>query len=348
VVTRISEPVQQRLARAEKLARAGADNDALTLLTAARSSILPERERYEIGEALLRVSNCRVGWEEYNLHPSWAVDRVTGVRPWDGTACRRVIVVADLGFGDTIMALRHVPALLGRAEQIVVAVHDALFDLVRSAPILAGTTVISKTQAQSTTWPDDARWERLFSLPGIVGTEAVRPMPAYLRVPVREPVVPKEPGEVIVGIAWRSTVRRGFPNRSIPLRLFQRLAEVPNVRLVCLHRDRDLRAVPRNVATVGIGNFMDTAAVMAQCDLVVTADTVTAHLAPALGVPTLIGLRHWPAWIWGTHRNPTRWYESAQLVFQDEKETWPQVMDEVKAAVVAATAVSPIARQGVR
>jgi hypothetical protein len=343
MVSRISGTVAQTVAEVERLARTGARDDALALLTAARALDLPERDRYEIGEALLRVSNCQVGWQEYNLHPSWAVDRVPGVRAWDGQTCRLLIVMADLGFGDTIMALRHVPALLDRAEQVVVAVHDVLFDLLRHSPALAGTTVIPKSQAQKTTWPDYARWERLFSLPGIVGTGSVRPMPAYLHAPIREPAVPRERGERLVGVAWRSTVRRGFPNRSIPLRLFTRLATVPNVRLVCLHRDRDLRAVPRYVAMAGIANFVQTAAVMAQCDLVVTADTVTAHLAPALGVPTLIALRHWPAWIWGTRRNPTYWYERAQLVFQGEDETWAPVIDEIQ-AIVAAMASSPLSR----
>lgn len=122
MVTRIAEPVERIAMLAERLARAGAGDDALALLTAARSPGLPDRERYEIGEALLRVSNCQLGWEEYNLHPSWAVDRVPSVRLWDGQPCRVLIVMADLGFGDTIMALRHIPALLGRAEQIVVAV----------------------------------------------------------------------------------------------------------------------------------------------------------------------------------------------------------------------------------
>lgn len=329
----VLDSVAAIVAVADRLARDGAGADAVDLLISARELDLPDRERYEIGEALLRVTNCQLGWEEYNLHPSWAVDRVPGVQAWDGATCRQLIVMADLGFGDTIMALRHVPALLERAGQIVVAIHDELFELLRRATVLDGATVISKTQARATAWPGYARWERLFSLPGIVGTAAVRPMPAYLRIPDRGPVVPREPDERVLGIAWRSTVRRGFPNRSIPVRLFARLAALPNVRLVSLHRDRDLRRLPEGVTTVGISNFVETASVMSQCDLVVTADTVTAHLAPALGIPTLVGLRHWPAWIWGTKQSPTHWYEQAQFVFQGEDEAWPPVLDEIKNTV---------------
>jgi hypothetical protein len=245
--------------------------------------------------------------------------------------------MADLGFGDSIMALRHVPALLARAEDVLVAVHDELFDLLKLAPILRGTRVIPKSQARSAVWPEYARWERLFSLPGIVGTAAVRPMPAYLRAPDPGPIVPKHPGDLVVGVAWRSTVRRGFPNRSIPVRLFSRLAGLPNVRLVCLHRDCDLRRPPRDIVSVGVSNFVETAAVMSQCDLVVTADTVTAHLAPALGVPTMIGLRRWPSWIWGTQASPTRWYEQARLVFQTEDESWPSVLEVVRRTVAGLT-----------
>lgn len=342
----VVESVAAVVASAERLARAGDREEAMALLTSARELDLPDRERYEIGETLLRLSNCQIGWEEYNLHPSWAVDRIPGVRAWDGKACRLLVVMADLGFGDTIMALRHVPELLERVGEVVVAVHDELFNLLRHAPILTGTTVISKTQARNTRWPDDARWERLFSLPGVVGMQAVAPMPGYLSAPTTEPVLAREPGELIIGIAWRSTVRRGFPNRSIPVRHVAKLAALPKARLVCLHRDDDLRRLPQGVTSVGIRNFVETAAVMVQCDLVVTADTVTAHLAPALGVPTLIGLRHWPAWIWGTKHNPTRWYEQAQFVFQGEDESWSPAIEEIKGIVNSLTRPPTVTAEG--
>jgi hypothetical protein len=63
-----------------------------------------------------------------------------------------------------------------------------------------------------------------------------------------------------------------------------------------------------------------------QCDYVVTSDTVTAHLAPSLGASTLICLRHRADWRWGTPRHPTRWYAKAEILFQDESETWAPVL----------------------
>ena len=86
--------------------------------------------------------------------------------------------------------------------------------------------------------------------------------------------------------------------------------------------------LPVGVVQLPIRGFLDSAALMAQCDLVVTADTVTAHLAPALGVPTMICLRHRADWRWGTAGNPTIWYGSAELLFQDARLRWETVLTD--------------------
>ena len=104
------------------------------------------------------------------------------------------------------------------------------------------------------------------------------------------------------------------------------LAADPRIRMVSLHRNIDVPVLPRHVTDVVIMNFADTAAVMAQCDLIITVDTVTAHLAGALGVPTLVCLRHKADWRWGTPANPTLWYHTAQLLFQDETRRWEPVV----------------------
>lgn len=148
---------------------------------------------------------------------------------------------------------------------------------------------------------------------------------------------------VTVGVVWRSTPRRGFPNRSFPVRLVRRLTESGQVRLVALHRTRDIKALPHGIQLVPISNFRETAEVISQCDYVVTADTVTAHLAAALGVPTLVCLRHRADWRWGTPLNPTRWYAAAELLFQDSSEDWAPVLSAA-ARHIADSAGPPASR----
>ena len=53
----------------------------------------------------------------------------------------------------------------------------------------------------------------------------------------------------------------------------------------------------------GENAFVDTAAVMANCDLIITSDTATAHLAGALGRQTWVVLKKIPEWRWMLNLN---------------------------------------------
>ncbi len=330
VVTDGSLP--ERLRLAECLMYRGRSIQALDVLQQARTLDAPAVDRYALGEALLRASNGRLGWDLYDLHPSRSVDRVTDVPRWDGSWCERLFVLAEQGFGDALQFLRFVPRMLGRAGRVLVALHDELMPVASSSPVLAGTEVVSKRQAAATAWPSGTRWERLMSLPTRIADAGAKPIGAYVNQPVARagcllPTGP--PGCLTVGVAWRATRRHGFPSRSMPVRVLSPLAANGRVRLVSLHRSVDVPTGPRFIMRLDIRDFADTAAVMAQCDQIVSVDTVTAHLAAALGVPTLICLRHRPDWRWGTPANPTHWYRHARLLFQDESRRWEPVIHAV-------------------
>jgi hypothetical protein len=322
------ETVADLVSHADRLLWSGDVGGALALLDRAAMLDAPAVERYGVGEALLRASNCARGWDLYDLHPSRSVDRLPDVQRWDGTPCRLLILVAEQGFGDAIQFLRFVPQVAHLADRVVVAVHDELLTTV-GGYLPPNVTVIRKSAARATAWPSDTRWERLMSLPVKVDGLRAEAVDAYLSPPVTPPGTWQEPAmeTVTVGVAWRSTLRRGLPSRSFPSRFLRQLAIGP-VRVVSLHRSTELAAIPSGVATTEINNFVDTAYVISRCDLVVTADTVTAHLAPALGVPTLICLRHRPDWRWGTPKHPTRWYAAADTLFQDESRDWGTVLAE--------------------
>lgn len=316
------------LREADRLMWAGASREAIDLLERARTMGGSAVERYAVGASLLRASQGRLGWDLYDLHPSRPVDRLPGVQRWDGQPCRLLIVMAEQGFGDAIQFLRFVPQVVTLAETVVVAIHDELLDVTASSPLLRTCTVMAKSTARRTTWPTDARWERLMSIPAKVDKLRAGAMGPYLQVGRdTRPLLPASPTDTVtVGVAWRSTPRGGVPNRSVPARLLPHLTEPGRVRLVALHRNRDIRAAPDGVEIVRIDNLLDTTRVIARCDYVVTVDTLTAHLAPAIGVPTFVCLRHRADWRWGTPANRTRWYRAAELLFQDESQQWRPVL----------------------
>ena len=73
-------------------------------------------------------------------------------------------------------------------------------------------------------------------------------------------------------------------------------------------------------------DFIDTAAVLANCDLLISADSGVVHLAGALGTPTWVALCCVPEWRWGLTGERTPWYESLRLFRQPEHGNWPEVI----------------------
>jgi len=75
------------------------------------------------------------------------------------------------------------------------------------------------------------------------------------------------------------------------------------------------------------------AAVISNCELVITSDTAVAHLAGAMGHPTWLLLHHVPDWRWGLEGETTFWYPSMRLFRQREPGNWDEVMQRVATAL---------------
>jgi ADP-heptose:LPS heptosyltransferase len=75
----------------------------------------------------------------------------------------------------------------------------------------------------------------------------------------------------------------------------------------------------------GPGAFLDSAAIMENCDLVISCDTALAHLAGALGVPNWIALKYVPEWRWFLGRSDTPWYPNTRLFRQAAPGDWDSV-----------------------
>jgi ADP-heptose:LPS heptosyltransferase len=76
-------------------------------------------------------------------------------------------------------------------------------------------------------------------------------------------------------------------------------------------------------------DYAETAALVANLDLVVTVDTSVAHLAGALGRPALVLLPFAPDWRWMLGRCDSPWYRSLRLFRQPEPGDWSSVLREV-------------------
>jgi len=162
---------------------------------------------------------------------------------------------------------------------------------------------------------------------------AVKPLP---RVPHPAPLMR-------VGIVWQGDPRfyqKDFSAedraRSIPLELFAPLAGLPEVRLFSLQKGfgkEQLAAWGTRWGIVDLGerlhDFMDTAAVMMNLDLIISADSAPVHLAGALGRPVWTAVPFDGSWRWLLNREDTPWYPSMRLFRQRAPGDWPGVFERM-------------------
>jgi len=120
------------------------------------------------------------------------------------------------------------------------------------------------------------------------------------------------------------------------------LAQVPGVEFVSiqkglgskqLEQQHDLPLVAGQAQVSSSLDFRDTAAVLAHCDLLISADSGVVHLAGALGVPTWVALRWVPEWRWLLHGEVSPWYRSVRLFRQSSDGDWGSVVEAIRRAL---------------
>ena len=187
----------------------------------------------------------------------------------------------------------------------------------------------------------------LLSLPLAFGTrlETIPSAHAYLSAPARHSTdwqtrlaAHRHPR---IGLAWSGNAgHERDRERSIGLREILPLlaAEATFVSLQKDIRAEDAAVLEQrgDILDLGqeLGDFSDTAALMAQLDLIITVDTSVAHLAGALGKPVWILLTYVPDWRWLLGRDDSPWYPTARLFRQDGARTWDGAIARVRDAAL--------------
>src|SRR6185295_14544567 len=122
-----------------------------------------------------------------------------------------------------------------------------------------------------------------------------------------EPASLPRSGHLRVGLIWQSG--DWDSRRSIPFSEVKQLAAVPGIEWHILQCDAARAGWDGTFGSISGGNNpLDDARIMRALDLVISVDTMTAHLAGALGVPTWTLLPHEADWRWMLERSDTPWY----------------------------------------
>jgi hypothetical protein len=190
-------------------------------------------------------------------------------------------------------------------------------------------------------------WTRAMRLPGLFGTELAC-IPAAIPYLSARPELVRQWRERLpqhglrIGLAWKGNA--SFENdadRSLPsLMTLAPLAAV-SAHFVSLQKgagEEEALQPPAGMSLHAIGpllgDFADTAAVIANLDLVISVDTAVAHLAGALGKPCWLLLPDYRCdWRWMTERDDSPWYPSMRLFRQPPGGGWAPVIAEVGVAL---------------
>jgi hypothetical protein len=139
-----------------------------------------------------------------------------------------------------------------------------------------------------------------------------------------------------IGLSWAGNPRhKNDANRSMPFQALEPLLQLPGVHFFSLQkgeaarqmdaaaRDRIVNLEPRLI------NLEETAAAMSQLDLVISVDTVVAHLAGAVGRPVWLMLPHAPDWRWMLERSDSPWYPTMRLWRQARRGDWAPLVEQL-------------------
>ncbi len=265
-------------------------------------------------------------------------------RFWNGEALdgRRVIVRCLHGFGDAVQMFRYAPLLKARAASVVWEVPPRLVEL---APLFPGVDEV-------VTWGEGApaetpQWDvqiEVVELPYVFRSQACElPLAAkYLALPdksVREAAL--KMGERTgprAGLVWAAGEWNRM--RSVPPACLRPLWSESGFEWWNLQGGEARTALDSmRDATVFCGDgIVALAATIANLDVVVTVDTLAAHLAGAMGKPVLLMLQHEADWRWQVGREDTPWYPHTRLVRQPAPGDWPSVVSAVVEALQAGKA----------
>jgi hypothetical protein len=259
---------------------------------------------------------------------------------WNGTPFdgRRVLVRCKHGLGDTLQFIRYVPLLRSRARSVTVHIQPQL------VPLFAGCADFGEVRNGWTDAPPpyDVQVEIMELAYAFRSTQETLPkqVPYIPLENVRSctDVLPRRSpgGGLRVGLIWAAS--DWDTTRSVPIEMLGPLCRAGGIQFYSLQQgnnraDWRRAAFPITALSRHTSDVTAAAAAMLEFDLIISVDSMTAHLAGALGRPVWLLLQHEPDWRWMTRRSDSAWYPTMRLFRQHTQGDWAPVVDDVATAL---------------
>ncbi len=292
------------------------------------------------------------GWREYEwrlLLPRYFNSPTRFVQPqWDGSDLRgrTILVHAEQGLGDTIQFARFLPLLEQRGARVILECQAELVRLMKQMEILKRVEIFPRESKSGPKVKFDVH-AALLSLPLLLNRLAPSDQldvaqPPYITADANmrdqwHARVAESKG-LKVGLSWAgSPTNKNDRHRSITLSALAPLArEGVDFYMLQFGKPAEQAANPPPGMklidhTALIGDFADTAAMVAELDLIICVDTALGHLAGAMGKPAWVLVQFTPDFRWLLEGRATPWYPSMRLFRQKKLGDWAEAIQEVAA-----------------
>ena len=252
---------------------------------------------------------------------------------WTGAplAGRRVLVRCYHGLGDTIQFIRYAPLLKAIASEVIVWAQPGLIPLLSTA---AGIDRLIPLHDGTPQADYDADVE-IMELPHIFRT-TLATVPAQVPYLRAEPMslAPSADRKPAIGLVWKAG--DWAEQRSIPFPLLAPFAELADIALFILQPGAATAGWNDQFGTyLGEFDLFDYARAVRAMDLLVSIDSMPAHMAGAIGVPVWTLLHSGADWRWMENRDDSPWYPGMRLFRQKLDEDWSGVVAEVVQTLIA-------------
>ena len=306
--------------------------------------------RNNLAQDLLLLGRWNEGWSHYShrfsrkpgnhplLQSAFGPSHRGPLKP--GTP---VLLMSEQGFGDTLQFSRYALHLQEQGFDVALLSQPALVPLLKEAVGLKN--VIDQLEVRQWTERRPIWLPLLDLLPTLQAQQLWAPFSSgYMQIePERvrrwSTLLQRKPRQRLVALHWQgnpghehSLYSRG---RSLAFKRLLPLGQLADVEFVSIQKgagseqcqtDQELNFVSGQKTVSHSMDFRDTAAVLANCDLLISSDSAVVHLAGAMGVPTWLALRWIPEWRWGLDGELTAWYESVRLFRQPRDGDWEAVI----------------------
>lgn len=288
----------------------------------------------------IQMGDFSTGWKQYLCRFSKENNSTPYIKvkkpKWKGQkiANKTLLVQWEQGFGDSVAFVRYIPESRKFAKKLIYRVQDELYELMNEQgfdfEIAKNSTPIEKINFDYHV--------PTMNLPHIFNMNSHEPMlksEGYLKANPEK--IKKfaqtyfDNNDFKIGISWQGNLA-GNIQRNMEIENFSQIAQLPNVKMYSFQKSVDENMffnLGFHVQDLGkdFKNFSDTAAAMMNLDLFISTDNVLLNLAGALGIQTIMLLNYDSEWRWMDEDNKTIWYDSVDIIKQNEDRLWDSVLD---------------------